>query len=245
MTIINALVIFLAAVGLFFAVSIVYGLLSTRKEKPAKDTVTVHVRKGYLTSVLFHGEERPYVFSSPKQIYSESNSAIFMVVSAVLDGKEFPNLKVGETRITFIQAVNNSNLPFTPARLSNLVIEKNGEAMDIPSGILPSELPKEIIMTVRDSMNWGPMDFAYQHRTSSMSSFIVSASDFGTFVEDITTVSLGYRKETQDILLSESSFVSLDKGTFADSIKSCVLEWTKAIKDKMDSIQPSSNMVQN
>ena len=73
----------------------------------------------------------------------------------------------------------------------------------------------------------------------------VRSLDEVAVVEDITTVSLGYRKETQDILLSESSFVTLDKGTFADTIKSCVLEWTKAIKDKMDSIQPSSNIVQN
>lgn len=233
MTFVNVLVIFLAAVGLFFAASIVYGLLSTRKDKPARDTVTV--QKGYLTSVSCDGEERPYVFSSPKLVRSERNSSIFMLLSAMLDGREFPQLKVGEARVIFIQAVNNSSSPFTPSRLQNLIIERNGETADVPPGPLPAELPRDVVMTVRNRMGWGPVDFASLNRTSSMSSFVIPVSDLESFVRDVTSVSVGYRKEAQDILLSESSFVSIDRDTFAECIRTAVLEWTKAVRDRMDS----------
>lgn len=241
MAVVNALVILFAVAGLFFVASLLYGFLSTRKDKPSDEAVTV--QKGYLTTARVNDEECPYVFSSPRRIYSESNSAIFMVMSAVLDGRNFPDLKVGETRLSFVQAINNSNYSVTPKYIRNLIIEKNGETMDIPQGLLPADLPKDIVLKVRDAMEWGPMDFAYQNRESSLTSFAVDASDFESFVNDITAVSLGYRDDAQDILLSESSFVSLDKVRFAECIKTSVLEWTDAIKAKVDSIQASTNQI--
>lgn len=241
MALVNALVIFFAIIGLFFAASFVYGLLSAKKSKTSENAVTVE--KGFLSSAIINHEECPYVFSSPKRVYSESNSSIFMTMSAVIDGKSFPDLKVGETRITFIQAVNNGNSPFTPKHLQKLIIETDDEIMDIPNGSLPAELPKDVIMKVRNEMNWGPIDFEVYHRMSFMSSFSVDVSDFESFVKDIKTIKLGYNNDSQDILLSESEFVSIDKSTFTECTKTAVLEWTQAIRDKVDSIQVVSNNV--
>lgn len=239
MTIVNAIVIFFAIIGLFFSVSFVYGLLSVKKDKPSDNAVKVG--KGYMTSAIINHGECPYVFSSPKRVYSESNSAIFMVLSAVLDGKEFPDLKVGDTHLTFIQAINNSTFPVTPKYLQNLIIESQGEIIDVPFDTLPTQLPKDLVKKVREEMDWGSIDLGVYNRSSAIASFMVEVSDFESFVKGLKSVKLGYNNRAQDILLAESSFVTIDNKLFADCIKTAVLEWTETIKKKVDSISVSEH----
>ena len=239
MTVINAIVLFFAIIGLFFSASFVYGLLSAKKDKPSNKAVKVE--KGYLTSAIINHEECPYIFSSPKRVYSESNSAIFMVLSGVLDSKEFPNLMVGDTHITFIQAINIKTIPVSPKHLHDLIIEGQGETMDVPLDTLPTQLPKDLVMKVRDEMDWGPIDLGVYNRSSAIASFMVEVSDFESFVKGLKSVKLGYNNRAQDILLAESSFVTIDNKLFADCIKTAVLEWTETIKKKVDSISVSEH----
>lgn len=239
MTFLNALVVFFAVIGLFFSASMVYGFLCAKKDKPSDKAVKIG--KGVLTSAIINHEECPYVFSSPQRVYSERNSAIFMVISAVLDGKEFPNLKVGDTHITFIQAINNKTIPVTPKHLQDLIIESQGEIMDVPFDTLPTQLPKDLVMKVRDEMDWGPIDLGVYNRFSAIASFMVEVSDFESFVKDLKSVKIGHNNRAQDILLAKSSFVTIDNKLFADCIKTAVLEWTETIKKKVDSISVSEH----